>query len=334
MDLNPFSLQQRTRYEAAVRAGTVDGRPADVAGSPALRARVELLPGTAGRSGEVSSDAGRLSRAGGVVGYDDITPRMGAAYDVFGNGKTSLKVNVGKYLEAATNHNTYSASNPTARMVGSSSQLTAPPPVTRTWTDANGNFVPDCDLLNPVAQDLRAGGGDFCGALSNTNFGKPVFTNTYDPAILQGWGVRPSDWQIGVSDSTGAGAARLGGGRLLPALAHAFQRHQRHRQRQPADHAGELRQLQHHRAVGPAASRRRRSGGLGAVRHHADAVRPGQQLHDVGKQLRRRVFPLQRGAGQPQRPNAQRDHVPGRGQLRKDRDRYLRRPGAPSRARA
>ena len=51
----------------------------------------------------------------GVAGYNDITPRGGVAYDVFGNGKTSLKVNVGKYLEAATNHNTYSLTNPAAR---------------------------------------------------------------------------------------------------------------------------------------------------------------------------------------------------------------------------
>ena len=30
--------------------------------------------------------------------------------------------------------------------------------VTRTWTDANGNFVPDCDLTNVNAQDLRSSG--------------------------------------------------------------------------------------------------------------------------------------------------------------------------------
>jgi hypothetical protein len=42
--------------------------------------------------------------------------------------------------------------------------------VTRAWNDANGNFVADCDLLNPNAQDGRASGGDLCGVMSNTNF--------------------------------------------------------------------------------------------------------------------------------------------------------------------
>ena len=30
----------------------------------------------------------------GVKGYHDITPRMGAAYDVFGTGRTALKFNI------------------------------------------------------------------------------------------------------------------------------------------------------------------------------------------------------------------------------------------------
>ena len=50
--------------------------------------------------------------------------------------------------------------------------LVGPAGVTRAWTDANRNFVPDCDLLNPNVQDLRASGGDLCGVLSDTNFGK------------------------------------------------------------------------------------------------------------------------------------------------------------------
>jgi hypothetical protein len=127
----------------------------------------------------------------GVASYNDLTPRFGAAYDVFGTGKTSLRVNLGKYLEAATNGVNYTANNPTARIVQS---------VTRTWTDANSNFVPDCDLLSNVAQDLRATGGDFCGAVSNLAFGtNRVSAITLDPALFSGWGVRPSDWSLGVS---------------------------------------------------------------------------------------------------------------------------------------
>jgi hypothetical protein len=69
----------------------------------------------------------------------------------------------------------------------------------RAWTDANGNFVADCNLLNRAAQDLRPVGGDSCGALDNQSFGTSNFSNTIDPAILGGWGIRPADWQIGVS---------------------------------------------------------------------------------------------------------------------------------------
>ena len=125
-----------------------------------------------------------------VNAYNDLTPRMSATYDLFGNGKTALKAMLGKYLEAAQSGSNYPLGNPTSRI---------PMSVSRSWTDANGNFVPDCNLLNPSAQDLRASGGDFCGALSNSNFGTSVFSNTIDPALLKGWGVRPSDWDLSLS---------------------------------------------------------------------------------------------------------------------------------------
>ena len=41
---------------------------------------------------------------------------MGAAYDVFGNGKTALKMNLGKYLEGAGVSGNYANTNPTLRM--------------------------------------------------------------------------------------------------------------------------------------------------------------------------------------------------------------------------
>ena len=65
-----------------------------------------------------------------MTGYHDITPRMGAAYDLFGNGKTSLKVNFSKYLQAANNDAQYTIANPA---------VTFQQTTNRSWTDSNGN---------------------------------------------------------------------------------------------------------------------------------------------------------------------------------------------------
>ena len=164
MDLKPFDTGQRTRWRGGLRAGAVDARPAHAAGRAPLRPRVELLPRSADRAGAVPAGGLHAAGAGRREGLSTTSRRAAARPTiVFGNGKTSLKFNVGKYLEAATNHNTYSLTNPAARIAGSP-VLGAPPPVTRSWTDANSNYVPDCDLLDPNQNDRRPSGGDLCGA--------------------------------------------------------------------------------------------------------------------------------------------------------------------------
>ncbi len=122
----------------------------------------------------------------GVLGYNDIDPRFGVAYDLFGNGKTALKFNAGRYLEVAVAGNgNYGSLLPSSRI---------PTTVTRSWTDANKDFNPDCNLQLPTAN------GE-CGAISNLNFGvaNAPPSLSFDPAILQGWYTRPSDWLIGAT---------------------------------------------------------------------------------------------------------------------------------------
>jgi hypothetical protein len=135
-----------------------------------------------------------FDRQEGVTGYNDITPRMGAAYDVFATGKTALKVNLGKYLQGASSSNLAYNSNPVLRLpFGNNGAGIFTPNVSRSWGDANRNFKPDCDLLNPLANDE-------CGQIDNLAFGSNQLVGArYDPEVLRGWGVRPSDWSFGLS---------------------------------------------------------------------------------------------------------------------------------------
>jgi hypothetical protein len=105
---------------------------------------------------------------------------------------------LGRYLEGAGVIGNYANTNPTLRMPQTTSVF-GTAGVTRSWTDADHDFVPDCDLLNPAAQDLRFEGGDRCGVMSNTLFGQNVLTNNFDSRVLDGWGVRPSDWNLTMS---------------------------------------------------------------------------------------------------------------------------------------
>ena len=122
------------------------------------------------------------------LSWNDITPRLGATYDVFGNGKTALKVTLNKYLEGLGTTG-----------FGPAQVTDAPNPILslsttagRTWADADRDFVPDCDLNN-------FGLNGECGALDNPAFGSLTPTRIYDPDLMTGWGKRSFNWEFTTS---------------------------------------------------------------------------------------------------------------------------------------
>ena len=123
------------------------------------------------------------SRSTQQVKWHDVTPRVGVAYDLFGNGKTAVKFNLGKYVQGVTAANNDFDLNPIIRTAIST---------TRTWTDTDRDFVPDCNLANTETN------GE-CAAMNNRNLGKEVFDRTYDPGFVEGWSQRPYSWSLGVS---------------------------------------------------------------------------------------------------------------------------------------
>jgi len=123
--------------------------------------------------------------------WKDINPRLGVSYDLFGTGRTVAKFTIGRYISGgslATNVNPVNTSVNNA---------------TRSWTDSNSNYAPDCDFSNPATN------GE-CGPLSNLNFGKvnPAATQ-FDKEVLEGWGVRPYNWSLsaGVQRQIGRSAS-------------------------------------------------------------------------------------------------------------------------------
>jgi hypothetical protein len=109
-----------------------------------------------------------------VPNWRDISPRLGAAYDVFGNGKTAVKTSLSRYVafEATT---FAGAANPLASGGGTD---------TRLWTDRNGDRTAQLNELGPS---------------TNLNFGLPILSTSYDDDVRLGWGKRGYNWEYAAS---------------------------------------------------------------------------------------------------------------------------------------
>jgi len=121
------------------------------------------------------------------ISWSDITPKLGLTYDVSGNGKTAVKVSLNKYLlgygtAGFFENGLSSAAHPINTLVTSNSIG---------WNDANHDFIPQCNVLNPAAN------GE-CGPWQNANFGSLAPSTTYDPNLVTGWGKRNYNWEFSV----------------------------------------------------------------------------------------------------------------------------------------
>ena len=179
LDLGLFVQERWTLNRATMTAGLrADFLRASTAGF--TNGPSPWIPGRGTRPSD--SYEGRKN----VPNWKDINPRLGVAYDLFGNGKTALKGSFvrGVLVEALGT----AITNDPATTVAASTD--------RTWTDVDRDFIPDCDLTNPLAQGPATGAIDLCGVNQNLAFGSSVPATASNPELLEGWHKRPWIWEF------------------------------------------------------------------------------------------------------------------------------------------
>ena len=112
----------------------------------------------------------RAGCAGEVQNWKDMSPRVGVAWDVFGNGRTAVKASIARYVAGQA--------VAVARQANPVEVLTRSD--TRTWRDLDGNGLPFDANGNIQLNELTA-------SAATPTFGRNVSTVSYDPGVLNGW---------------------------------------------------------------------------------------------------------------------------------------------------
>jgi hypothetical protein len=123
---------------------------------------------------------------GRVTNWKDFSPRVGVAFDVFGNGKTAIKASVARYVAGTglAAGGIIDNNNP---------ETTVGLTDTRAWSDLDKNGSP---FNSAGAIQLN----ELTNSTATPTFGKNVPSSTLtDPTVLEGWGARGYNWEYTVS---------------------------------------------------------------------------------------------------------------------------------------
>ena len=116
-----------------------------------------------------------------VLDWKDLSPRLGLSYDLFGDGRTALKVAVARFVAGET-----------IGLTGNVNPMNAISTTdTVSWNDANGDFT----IYNADGSVQT----NELGPTGNENFGTAEFDTTFDNDVLEGWFKRGYTWETNVS---------------------------------------------------------------------------------------------------------------------------------------
>jgi Carboxypeptidase regulatory-like domain len=147
--------------------------------SEVLPNRFTFSPLAAGQVyGECSDGKAASGCFGEVQNWKDISPRVGFAMDVFGNGRTALKASAARYV-AGQNVAVARQINPVEALSRTD---------VRPWTDLDRNGL-------PLDADGNIQFNELGTSTATATFGRNVSTTRYDPGVLDGWHKRAYNFE-------------------------------------------------------------------------------------------------------------------------------------------